>query len=128
MNIKELDKHPRLWTFFASVIAVVIAVLIIATADSLLTLILRILAAMPVVPRGGEEPISRERKLIALILVMVVQTPLSFIWKACGSIPRKWKLLMSEGAHTIQATSIQADWEKVKMQLSPILSTLRMEP
>jgi biotin transporter BioY len=89
MNIKELDEHPRLWAFFANLIAVVIVVLIIGTADGLLSLILRILAAMPVVPRGGEEPISPERKLIVLILVMVVKTPLSFIWKACATISRK---------------------------------------
>jgi CorA-like Mg2+ transporter protein len=97
MNIKELDEHPRIWIFFVTLIAVVTIVLIIAAADGLLTFLMRVFAAMPAVPRGGEPRISQIKGLVALFLLKSVHAPFALLSKAILTISRKWSLFMSEG-------------------------------
>jgi CorA-like Mg2+ transporter protein len=97
MNVKEFDDHPRLWVFFITLILVVTLVLIIATADGLLDLLMRTFAAMPVLPRGGEPDISHTRRGTAIVLFKVVHTPFALICKVALTISRKLKVLASDG-------------------------------
>lgn len=61
MNVQELDNHPRTWVFLTTVILAVALVLMIATADGQLVFLMRLLAAMPVLHRGGKPDISQTR-------------------------------------------------------------------
>jgi CorA-like Mg2+ transporter protein len=99
MNIKELDNHPRIWVFFTALILVITLVLIIAAADSLLTFLMRIFAAIPVIPRYGcgEPQMSQTRQWIAFILMKVVHTPFALVWKVSLILSQKFKKFMSEG-------------------------------
>ncbi len=97
MNIRELDNHPRIWIFFATLTVVIGFVLVIAAADGVLDFIMRVFAALPALRRGGEPHISRTRHWIALILYRVVHIPFGLIWIASSKIAGRWRKLMSEG-------------------------------
>lgn len=97
MNVKEMDQHPRIWVFFATLILVIALVLMIATADGLLNFLMRIFAAMPVRPRIGEPDVSQTRWWTAMLLYKVVHIPFALVWKAALATSRKWKLLLSQG-------------------------------
>jgi CorA-like Mg2+ transporter protein len=97
MNIKELDNHPQLWVFFVTLIIVVSVILAVATADDMLTLMMRLIAAVPALPRGGEPDISFAKRWTAIITFEILQTPFALAWKATRAIARRWKLYIWEG-------------------------------
>lgn len=47
MNVKEMDNHPRIWIFFASLLVVLAITVTIATAEPLLKLLMRLLPPCP---------------------------------------------------------------------------------
>ena len=97
MNVKELDNYPRIWVFVTTLSLVIALVLMIATADGLLNLLMRIFAAMPVRPRGGEPDISQTRRWTAVFFFRAVHIPFALIWQAVLAMIGKWKLFVSQG-------------------------------
>jgi Mg2+ and Co2+ transporter CorA len=97
MNIRELDRHPPMWIFFTTLVLVVSIVIMIATADHLLNFLMRIFAALPALPLGGESNISRSKRWAAIILFWTVHYPFALVWKAVLAFSKYWSLSVSQG-------------------------------
>jgi CorA-like Mg2+ transporter protein len=97
MNVKEMDNHPRIWIFFASLLVVLAITVTIATAEPLLKLLMRLFAAMPVLRLIGEDHQSPLYSFAARTILACIHAPFAMLYKMWRSLARRGRLIREEG-------------------------------